>query len=362
VSDINKQPVDVFLVSSTLHFFWAFMLASQNKAERQSHLIVIDQYADKPLLMLEFMSDQISPFASIEVLEGRELKGRQKLENRRQQFLWAEGFIEKTVIERIFIGNDRSVFGQFFIKQAKANDIKTSACYLDDGVFTYLGREASKSWGEKYLDRVFKKLAYGFWYDVPATVGASKWIDQLWVMYPELVNKDLKLKQKTEILSESRGFEQLKPLSEQVMNQLGISLAELSSLDVLITLPNETVFSKIDDYQEKMMMLLSCLIEQQKKVAIKYHPAAGERDILGLESQGAVKLPSNVSFELFIPLLNDCLVIGDFSTTVLMAKYSHRISVIMVNTSADEEMSALCEAVGIDVMGVDSVLEMFRNS
>ena len=75
MSDINKQPVDVFLVSSTLHFFWAFMLASQDKAERKSHLVVIDQYADKPLLMLEFMSDQISPFASIDVLEGRELKG-----------------------------------------------------------------------------------------------------------------------------------------------------------------------------------------------------------------------------------------------------------------------------------------------
>ena len=47
---------------------------------------------------------------------------------------------------------------------------------------------------------------------------------------------------------------------------------------------------------------------------------------------------------------------------MLIAKYSHATSVIMINTNDNDEMSSLSKEVGIEVMGVDSVIELFRNS
>ncbi len=352
----QAQPVDVYLVSSTLHFFWAFMLASKNSGSRQSHLIAIDQYADKPLVMLEYLTEAISPFLSVHVLVGRELKGWAKLKNRRQQFAWIREFVASQAIDRVFIGNDRSVLGQYFIKQSKQKSPLCIACYLDDGVFSYQGRAASQNWAEKYVDAFFKKVTYGFWYDVPATVGASKWIDEVWVMYPELVNSYLGNKKKVEILPDNDGFSVLLPLSRNVFKGMDISLARINSLDVLITLPNETVFSKIEGYREKINGLISSLLKNQKNVAVKYHPAAGNQDLLGLEALGVFKLPSNVSFELFIPLLSQCLVIGDFSTTVLTTKYSGNVSVGMIQSGENREMRRLCDQLGIEIMNIDKLI------
>lgn len=355
------RPIDIYLVSSTLHFFWAFMLAKKHEGQRESHLWVIDQYTHKPLIMLNYMKGALSPFATYEVLNGRELKGLDKLQNRRHQFDKLKKMAQKRDVNRVFIGNDRSVIGQFFIKELKANNPEVIAGFLDDGVFSYLGREASQKWSEKWFDAFFKKLAYGLWYDVPASVGASKWIDEVWVMFPDLVNSSLREKKRIEILPDNHGFDDLKPLSEKIFIATGIKPETLQAIDVFITLPNETVFSKINGYQSSMRLLISELIAIGKNVAIKYHPAAGKKDLLNLEKLGAYKLPSNVNFEMFIPFLKDCQVIGDFSTTVLATHYSQSASVVMLaNTHSDSEpMVKLCQALGITVESLDSLQQKF---
>ena len=344
------KPQDVYLISSTLHFFWAYMLASKFRQTRDSHLIVIDQYTQKPLLMLAFLNPKNSPFASVNELNGREMKGLEKLQNRRHQFDWIKRFIADTPVDKVFIGNDRSVIGQYFIRHSKHKNRSVISCYLDDGVYSYLGREASKNWGERIIDASLKKLAYGLWYDVPPTVGASKWVDQVWVMYPEYVNAALKQKEKIEILPRNEGFSALNPLSVTVLQGAGVKVADIEALDVFITLPNETVFSKIDGYTTEMRRFVSSLVAEGKKVAIKYHPAAGTRDSLNLEKIGALKLPANVSFELFIPFLKNCHVLGDFSTTVLVAHYSENIMVKMMDISPNKQntnMIELCENLNI---------------
>jgi hypothetical protein len=347
------RPVDVYLVSSTLHFFWAYVLAAKHRAERDSHLLLIDQYTDRPMVFSRFLADDSAPFVATELIAGRELKGLAKWRNRRSQLAWATHYTQAHRIDRVLIGNDRSVFGQFFIRQAKAHSRTCQACYLDEGVFTYLGRADSQKPSERYVDAFLKKMVYGFWYDPPLTIGASKWIDQAWVMYPQQVNPLLQAKPLCEIYPDNRGFKELSALAERVLTELDVPMQRLAELDVLITLPNQTLFSKVAHYEQAMHELLRRFQAQGLKVAVKYHPAAGDSDPLKLEATGVWRLPGRVSFEMLLPFLKQCTVIGDVSSTILLANYSSGVKrVVMVQTSDDDyskRVAGLCNKIMIDV-------------
>lgn len=352
--------VDVYLVSSTLHFFWAFMLAKRFSDERDSHLILIDQYANRPLKLWDYLTPANTPFVSQQKLEGRELSGWSKLQNRQKQFKWVKSFVNNSDISTVWIGSDRSVLGQWFIKQAKQKNNTCVACYMDDGVFSYLGRSASQSFSERYLDAFFKKIIYGFWYDSPITVGASKWIDEVWVMYPRQVNALLRSKQLVEIYPNNHGFKAMAALANEVLAGARVSLKQLAELDVLITLPNQTLFSKIEGYEQALHELLESLLSKGLKVALKYHPAVGKQDPLSLSEAGLWVLPSHVSFEVLLPFLHQCTVIGDMSTTILLANYAQTIRrVIMVRLKDGlyvERMASLCERVSIEVTDVHDLV------
>jgi hypothetical protein len=351
-----KKPVDVYLVSSTLHFFWSYVLAKKNHAQRDSYLLLIDQYTHKPMVFNAFLTGAYSPFLTTELMAGRELTGLQKWRNRNKQFTWITHFTQSHRIDKVFIGNDRSVLGQFFIKQAKMHNKACLACYLDEGVFTYLGRAASQKVSERYIDALIKKITYGFWYDPPQTIGASKWIDQAWVMYPSHVNDLLKTKELVEIYPDNNGFEELAELAEIVLLDAGVSLQKLAKLDVLITLPNQTLFSKIADYEKNIVDLMMLFEVKGYNVAVKYHPAAGESDPLQLEHRGAWRLPGGVSFEMLLPFLKQCTLIGDISTTVLLAHYTQSVNkVVMLKHSDDrriQEMVELCQRLSINVLDI----------
>ena len=353
----SQKPTDLYLVSSTLHFFWAWLLAFKNKPHRQAYLWFIDQYSDKPMAFLPFIDQVESPFVEWRLFSGREKTGLQKLKHRSEMFKVVEKWASDHSIDRVFIGNDRSVMGQFVIKtlkaQAKAEQRRCKGCFLDDGVFTYLGRAASQSWSEKYLDAVAKKVIYGFWYDPPVTVGASKWIDEAWVMYPEHVSPYLAHKKKVAIFDINEGLACIEPLSKRVLESKGVEVGLLQELDVLITLPNETIFSKIEGYRENIKKLVTDLQKQNKKIAVKYHPAAGDRDILNLEALGVVKLPADVSFEMLIIQLEKCDLIGDLSTTVLLAQYIRPIINLDVYSMASENNRVKALFTSLGILGFD---------
>ena len=361
---IVTKSIDVYLVSSTLHFFWAFMLASKNRDESHSHLVLIDQYKTKPLIMADYLKEIDSPFSSQISLKGRELKGWAKLKDRQKKFKWVEGFILNYKPDRVFIGNDRSVLGQFFVKKSKQSKAKCIGCYLDDGVFTYLGRSASQKKSERYLDAFIKKITYGFWYDTPQTIGASKWIDQAWVMYPSEVNALLKNKELINIYPENEGFKTFSLLAKEVLKQEKLEPSILNELDVLITLPNETVFTRVNNYKERISELITKLIVNNKSVGIKYHPAADNKDLLDLLPLGITLLPSNISFESLIPYLSRCKIVGDLSTTVLIANYSNTLFVEVLTFKEYQDsasMRKLSEKLQIPIvdMGSGNYIQVF---
>jgi hypothetical protein len=356
----SSKPVDLYLVSSPLHFFWAWLLADRQKNERDAHLWLIDQYTDHPMVFAPFLNRVETPFVSWQLLAGREAKGLKKWRQRKQRFAMTEAWCAEHRPARVLIGNDRSVLGQFVIKTAKQvakeQDARCTGVFLDDGVFSYLGRAASKAWSERVVDNAVKKLMFGRWYDTPETVGASRWVDEAWLMYPEVGQRNLPsklcLRLVTDQLQKEAGLSAFEPMARTVLSEHQWETARLERLDGLFTLPNHRIFSRIEGYRAKILADLNRQVQQGKRFAVKYHPAAGSQDLLGLKEAGFEVLPSNVSFEVLLPFLADCEVVGDFSTTILLAQYLTNKPVRWMASSFDhnaESMKRLCREIGIEI-------------
>ncbi len=354
------KKIDVYLVSSTLHFFWALLLAHTYK-ERESHLVFIDQYTSKPLNFYATISKVLTPFTSVDIFTGRELSWIKSFKNRQSQCVAMKNMIENLAIDRVFLGNDRSVLGQFFIKEAKIKNPSCLGCHLDDGVFSYLGRSASNKKSERYVDAMLKKWTYGGWYDAPPTIGASRWIDELWLMHPEQRCQLLQAKKAIQIEPNERVLHSVGDFAKQVLKAENVSTQQLDALDVLITLPNPLIFSKIPGYQSAMNTLLSTFRQKKITVGVKYHPITGTEDVLKVQKMGAVLLPSHVSFEMILPFLHQCTVIGDMSTTILLARFVNKNARVMMMKLGDDDysqkMARLCHHLNIDVVTPDKIVQ-----
>jgi len=352
-----QKPTDLYLVSSTLHFFWAWLLAFKNKPHRNAYLWLIDQYSDKPIAFVPFIDQVESPFIEWKLFDGREKGGIKKLKLRRKLFGEVKAWTEGHSIERIFIGNDRSVLGQFIIRTLKQNNQKNghqcTACCLDDGVFTYLGRAASQSWSEKYLDALAKKIMFGFWYDPPATVGASKWIDEVWTMYPKEANALLKNKSCHDLALNRDDLTTFQPIAELLIKKHSPDLLTTKAPDVLIALPNYYLIKATPDYAVRLERLIKHLQQQGQTIAVKYHPAAQGKDLLNLAEQFGVQcLNDQLSFEVLLAYWQDQSVrfIGDLSTTTLLAHYFGFSSQWLpgVQTAQTQAMQAFCSGLAIE--------------
>lgn len=350
----NSKPLDLYLVSSTLHFFWAWLLAAKNKASRDSKLWLIDQYRNRPLAFTSLLDKVETPFIDIKNWEGRELGGLKKYQQRKKDFNHASKLLEVINPERIFIGNDRSVFGQYILNLCKKNTTNSSSLQiigLDDGVFSYLGRSASKSLSDRFIEQGLKKLTYGAWYDNPSSLGASKWIDQVWLMYPEYGNELLKTKNLKELSLNQSDLNFFVPIAKELMALKNINSPEAP--DTLIALPNQDLIDKTPGYLDFLSKLIVDLKQKGKRIAFKHHPSAQGKDPLNLTSRfGVQMIDDQLSFEVLLAVWQDQKIqfIGDLSTTILLAHYFGFDSywVNGVQTLDTKAMQSFCKELGIE--------------
>ncbi|AHF01100.1 hypothetical protein THIAE_04170 [Thiomicrospira aerophila AL3] len=357
------RPADLYLVSSSLHFFWAWLLASKHQPQRDAHLWLIDQYTDQPLAFTNLLHQADTPFRTTKLWAGRELKGWQKYQQRKRDFNQAQNMLKELQFEQVFIGNDRSVFGQYVLRMLKQaqqpqNSSSEQAIALDDGVFSYLGRSASKCWHERFIDQGLKKLSYGLWYDSPSTIGASKWINQAWLMYPSYAHSELQAKSPQNLALAREDLNSFAPIAQRLIHMHAKLLVETNAPDVLIALPNHNLIKTTPDYLSRLTQLIKQLQQQNKRIAVKYHPAAQGKDKLNIVAQFGVQcINDQLSFEVLLSLWQDQAVefIGDLSTTTLLAHYFGFNSQWLagVQTQHTQAMQGFCQALGIKQVELD---------
>lgn len=356
------SPTELYLCSTPLHILNAVAIAA-GRPSAEHHIWLVDQpdVANNPYFsLLQLWPD--SPFRSCRITQGQIRELKQKLDSREQVFSEIEALISTLRPDRIYTGNDRRIEFQYAMHQCAELNCNTTGVYVDEGTFTYVGRSASASFSDRIIDNMLKKVTYGFWWKHPPTVGGSDWISEIYAAFPELVH-DL-LKSKT--LHPLQACYADNPLIESFCNQLLIMFeandAPLTTIDVILTMPHESIIRRIPGYSQAMGELLEVLHGQGVKVGVKYHPRNSHPDILNIgQYPGFCMLPNQIPFEALLPLLPaDCIIIGDVSSSLINSRWlkpQARILSLQNHTLKEAHLfSDFFSRIGVDSMSAEDLL------
>ena len=317
----------LFLVSTPLNLFMASAVALEkrkhhNTNNKRFELCFIDQPGDSASVYIDAVRSWAdSPFDSIHVLPPRTSGTMKKYRHRKQAFSMLRKIITELRPGMIAVGNDRRVEFQFAMHYAECSGYAPRGVYLDDGTFTYVGRK-TKGLQDAWLDNGVKKLVYGRWWQQPLTVGASEWVDDAYVAFPDLVCEPLKQKSLRKINAAWFESQPIQSLSQALMTKFSLETGQLEKLDVVITLPHASLVTNESSYADTMRQVVEGLCQRGKQVGIKYHPRQQGEDALGLAVQSGVRLlPSVLAFEVLLPSLGNAVIVGDVSTTLLSSKW-----------------------------------------
>jgi hypothetical protein len=343
----------LYFASTILHLYAAAVIAAE-RPEQQAHLIFIDQPEGKPFPLYELVQQwPESPFASVQLFYGRFPGLLNKLRKRKQLFRKLHAVMTDLRPAHIFVGNDRRIEFQYSMHVATELGCDSIGHYMDEGTFTYIGRKASSGFADAVLDNLVKKLSYGNWWKNPPTVGGSDWITHVHAAFPEQIHPLLRGKQVHPLTASGFTSPAMLSLSAAMMAHYGFDPAALQQIDVLFTLPHESLFEKNPAYRQQVLQEIRRLDSEGKRVAAKYHPRNSGPDVLQLARDGVQLLPAGISFEAMLPHFQvHTEVWGDLSSTLLTAKWIRRELKVcsLLGNEPDARFVALLGNIGVQLI------------
>lgn len=345
-----------YFASTPLHVFLSSAIAL-TRPNDQHILLMIDQpEVDNNLYFTGVQRWASSPFEASHIFEGRVKGLRKKIQSRKRIFAQIKALIEQYNPKFLYTGNDRRIEFQYGMSQA--ND--AVGCYIDEGTFTYVGRKASSQMGDAIFDNIGKKLTYGFFWKNPPTIGGSAWVRDVYVAFPDLIYQGLKHKNIIHLEPEWLQNDALRQFSDGILSLQSYSPDALSGLAMLIALPHESL---LVDSVSSWQSIITKLQASSAKVAVKYHPRDLHTDVLNLSTQNhLIEIPRKINFESLIPHIpEDCVIIGDFSSVLINAKWlkpSLTIKAVADERNAmAERFTAFYKALGIDILLLDELMQ-----
>lgn len=341
------------LVSTPLHFFIASNIAISRACD-EHHLVIIDQINIENNFILKAENKWgLSPFQSVEIFQGRIKNNIEKWKSRKRIFDALKNKILSLEPDEISTGNDRRVEFQFCMHVAQKRKKTTFGSYLDEGMYTYLGRGDSKWFFDRYIDNFFKKLFYGFWWQSPKTIGESSWVKRIYAAFPGLVVESIKNKELIQIDPAVFRQNAISNLSEQILQSHNIDVEKIKSIDMIILIPHESIYMKYATFKNKILDLIGR--NQNLNIAVKYHPRDTKKDRLALLSLPSVSyIPEMFNFESMLPQLEKATIVGDVSSVLLTARWLRPDlkAVALMEKNVSESLKALFKKLNITIENV----------
>ncbi|QAB15638.1 polysialyltransferase family glycosyltransferase [Hydrogenovibrio thermophilus] len=314
-----------YLVSTPLHLLVSLAVALSRRDEEEAKLFFVAQESDNrrmDFFRKSMQAWQESPFVETKIFFRPSGKGWDKVASRKRLFADLKSEVDAFRPERVYVGNDRHLEFQWVMHQCRELGVNAQGIYLDEGLYTYVGRKASKRFSDRVVDDWLKKLFYGFWWQTPPTIGGSKWIDEMIVAYPDWVTPLLKEKAAEPLRSVWFENGQLQEITQAWLKSFSIDQERLETCQLMLTLPETNDMRQVLGYESEARDLLTRLSDKGWQIAVKYHPKDLENDVLSVLSlPGVFEIPANVPFEVILPSLpENCFVLGDMSTTVLTTR------------------------------------------
>lgn len=307
----------IYFVSKLFTLFIA-TIQSQVRKDDKSILVFINQPAGEDSVYKLLEEWKGNPFSEVYSFQGQFKGTASKAKQRKELFKQIRVLVEELQPDHIFTGNDRRMEFQYAKHIALKTNREVTGHYLDEGTFTYLGRQPINPMGH-YLDNIIKKVVYGGWWEEPATIGASDKVSHIYAAFPDLVDERLRGKQVHQLDSSGFMSEEITELCQLLLLQQGVSISDLEDVDGIITLPFESIYQNDKGYKDRVLTVIK---KTEGKIAVKYHPRDKIEDYLGLLAEGVILLPATVPFEALLPVLrNGVKVFGDVSSTLLAARW-----------------------------------------
>lgn len=300
----------VLYLPSTAFNLFVSLLDIQQRRPKQVQLIMIDQC--KPVEYLSVLKTCSElPLHTLELLPAAQgfFKPLQRRRHFRKLWDWVGDFKP----DEIVVGSDRRIEFQYLMHRFRRSGHDVKGVYLDDGLFSYL--EWPKKPLQRYLDNLFKKLAYGSWWHAPEQIGDSQWVDEVRLFAPEFARPSLKARKVELILGSTIHDKTINEISRRIMKKMGVDVPMLFKAEKVILIPHPHNLDGLSGFSRQV---LDEFYSSDNPVLVKYHPRFKGEDVLGLGGKGGYLLPDNVAFEFFLPLLNkQAEVIGDLTTALL---------------------------------------------
>ena len=303
---------NLFVVSTPWNFINAFAHA-ERISEQRNILFYVDYPVNEENPYLIALDDlRKSPFESKYLFHGK-FKGLvNKWMKRRKQLRELMSIVADIKPNTVFVGSDRRIEFQCAMTEAVKHNAGVKGIYMDEGLFTYDCRRRSQTWSDRVLDSWVKRFMYPVDWKHPATIGASDWIQEGWVLNPDEAcpilkdNIDLhmlcldwfntdKFAEFTQLLITPDDFEALK-----------------KPFDVLLILPHPSQINQ--SLKQRLDRVVRDIQDKGLSFRIKRHPRDNNFN------KDWVELPKHLPLELLLPWLEFSELIGAQSTATMTAK------------------------------------------
>ncbi len=326
----------LFLASTPFNVVTAAMVALTLPENSKADLWLIDQPKDLSPFVRVLPGWVMSPFSDVRVMSYKASNIRERI-GRKTTLRRMEDEFHRLTPQHLYTGNDRRIEFQWLMGHSSG---LVTGHYLDDGTYTYIGRKTH--WlADRVFDQLFKKLAYGLWWKQPSTIGASDWITNAHVAFPDSVVPELcskNLHQLPDNLSH--------PAFTQLMSLFNLPAEKLNKADTLVLIPHQSA------QDETTLAALHQAAKAGQNVLVKNHP---RNSSIPQELANHEELPASLPMEALLPgLSGSCRIYGDVSTALLTSKWLRPELQVIAFTKDKNHLIPLMSKLGISVTQVET--------
>ncbi|BBP46620.1 hypothetical protein THMIRHAS_19930 [Thiosulfatimonas sediminis] len=310
--------VSLYIAATPWNFLNSFVFAEHRKDEK-SYLMYVDFPIgqDNPYLEALQKIGADSPFIESWCFHGKFKGAIAKWQKRRQELEEIKCIVAELKPDQVFVGSDRRIEFQCAMTEAVKHKPQVKGIYLDEGVFSYTGRKRSQTWRDRVLDSWIKKLMYPCDWKHPITIGASDWINEGWLLRPEMAYSALATKISLKQIPLT--FYRVEKLKLLLQSLIRFHESNTFSADALLILPHPSQLN------ESLKREINQRIRDNRVVSIlvKPHPRM-DSSLDWLMSSNTILLPKSIPLELLLFELDVRYVIATQSTALFTSALLRR--------------------------------------
>lgn len=300
----------LFIASTPLHVFFSLGLMRGPFRDDENTLALIDQRpGDRDYVAEALEAEGGSP----RVVRFPTLRA---LGHARTVLAQISDFTRGLAPSTLAVGNDRRT--EFYAALRGCPGARRT--YVDDGLYSYLPREDAHPAWRQAISNWRRSLKYGLELERPDAVGASRAVQDAYVLLPDQVHEGLRGKPVEALRPEWFADPWVRQVCRAAAARAGFDVAACGPIGLLLLLPHPRFLQDYPALRRGLETLARDHAARGSVVAVKPHPRAVNTPLerqLELPRGRLLEMPARLPIEVLVPLLSGTRVVGSLTTALL---------------------------------------------